>query len=366
MKLVIFGLTLSSSWGNGHATIWRGLLRALTARKHSIVFFERDVPYYASHRDLTEMEGVELKLYPDWDSVRHYAERSLRDADAAIVTSYCPDALKAGDIVLSSRAGLKAFYDLDAPVTLKALASGKDVFYVGPRGLKDFDLVLSYTGGVVLKELRRRLGAKKAVPLYGSVDPEVHKPVQAKPEFKCDLSYLGTYAEDRQDALSRLFIEASRQLPEKKFIIGGSLYPEGFPWTNNIYYLKHVAPYDHPSFYSSSSFTLNVTREAMAEMGYCPSGRLFEAAACGVPILSDEWKGLDSFFKPGEEIMIVKETKDVADALYMTEGERGRMARAARERALTEHTADKRALEFEDILYDAADAVMYESALTEE
>lgn len=352
MKLVIFGLSLSSSWGNGHATIWRGLCRALSSKGHRIVFFEKDVPYYSAHRDLTELKGVELILYPEWDDVLGVAKRRLLDADAAVVTSYCPDALSATDLVTSSRS-LKVFYDLDSPVTLARLSEGAQVDYVGARGLRDFDLVFSYTGGAAIEELRTRLGAKKVEPLYGSADPDLHRRVDKVDEYRADLSYLGAYAADRQKALKAFFIEPSRRLENKRFVLGGSLYPVDFPWTQGIFYLRHVTPPMHPAFYSSSSFTLNVTRGAMARMGYCPSGRLFEAAACATPVISDKWEGIEGFFTPGSEIITVNTTQDVVDALAMTEDERLLIARRARERTLDEHTSSKRAGEFERILEKA-------------
>ena len=266
MKLLIFGLTVSSSWGNGHATIWRGLLRALIRRGHKIVFFERDVPYYAAHRDLHEIPGGTLELYRDWNEVRPDVERHLSDADVAMVTSYCPDGIAASELVTDSLT-LRTFYDLDTPVTLSQLRAGRTVSYIGPRGLQDFDLVLSYTGGRALEALRDELGARNVVPLYGSVDPEVHKPVPAMEDFRADLSYLGTYAEDRQQALERLFIEPARRLPQLRFLIGGAQYPQDFPWTPNIHFVWHIPPPMHPAFYCSSRMTLNVTRGAMAEMG---------------------------------------------------------------------------------------------------
>lgn len=353
MKLVIFGLTISSSWGNGHATIWRGLCSALARRGHRIVFFEKDVPYYASHRDLVDLPGVELCLYAEWTDVLPLARKHLSDADVGMVTSYCPDGITASDLVLSSAAPLRAFYDLDTPVTLERLRSGQPVAYIGPRGFRDFDLVLSYTGGKALDELCNRLGARHVAPLYGSVDPAVHYPVTGTPSYHADLSYLGTYAEDRQRLLEMLFIEPSRRLPDRRFIIGGSLYPEGFPWTKNIYYVRHVPPPEHAAFYCSSSFTLNVTRRAMADMGYCPSGRLFEAASCGVPILSDAWEGLDQFYAPGSEIITARATEEIISAFEMSEAQRLRIARAARERTLSEHTADNRADDLERILETA-------------
>ena len=350
MKLVIFGLTVSSSWGNGHATIWRGLLRTLARRGHHVVFFERDVPYYAMNRDMQELPGGKLILYPDWESMRAEAKRQVADADAAIVTSYCPDGIAAADLVLEAQGPLAVFYDLDTPVTLARLRDEGTVSYIGPGGLDGFDLVLSYTGGGALDALAQRLGARRVVPLYGCVDPAVHQPVPAEDAYRADLSYLGTYAEDRQKTLEALFVEPARRLPERRFLIGGAQYPQDFPWTPNIWFVRHLPPPTHPAFYSSSQITLNVTRRAMAEMGWCPSGRLFEAAACGTPILSDWWEGLDAFFTPGTEILVARDTQDSLAALSLARGELETLARRARERTLDQHTAEHRADDLERAL----------------
>jgi spore maturation protein CgeB len=345
MKLVIFGLTLSSSWGNGHATLWRGLCRALAKQGHRIVFFERDVPYYALNRDLRELPGTDLRLYPDWEPVLAEARRETADADAAMVTSYCPDGAAACELVLSTAGPLTVFYDLDTPVTLARLERGEPVPYLPAAGLGGFDLVLSYTGGRALDELRERLGARRVAPLYGSVDPEVHRPADPLPEFQGDVSYLGTYAADRQEALEQLFLQPARRLPGKRFVIGGAQYPVDFPWGDNVFFVRHLPPADHPAFFASSPLTLNVTRAAMAGMGYCPSGRLFEAAACGTAVLSDSWEGLDRFFEPGREIFTAADTDEAAEVLALPREEIRKVARAARERTLAEHTAERRAAE---------------------
>lgn len=350
MKLVIFGLSISSSWGNGHATLWRGLCRALGARGHDTVFFERDVPYYRDQRDLTHLAGLTLRLYDDWTAAAPAAARELADADVAIVTSYCPDGIAAADLALASKARVRVFYDLDTPVTLERLRAGAPVPYIGPRGLCGFDLVLSYTGGGALDELQTRLGARRVAPLYGSVDPYAHRPARASPRFEADLSYLGTYAEDRQQALETLFLEPARRLSARRFVLAGALYPREFPWTRNISFVRHLPPGEHPAFFSSSRLTLNVTRRAMAGMGYCPSGRLFEAAACGAPVLSDWWEGLDRFFEPGREILVARSTEDAIRALETPAGELERIAQAARERTLDEHTAAHRTRELESLL----------------
>jgi spore maturation protein CgeB len=342
MKLVIFGLTVSSSWGNGHATLWRGLIRALTAQGHDVVFYERNVPWYAQHRDLTELPGASLVIYKHWQDIAASAS-SFLDADALFVTSYCPDSVAASRLIADCARGVRVFYDLDTPVTLGRLAAGEDVEYVPPEGLDSFDLVLSYAGGPALAALERQLGARRTAPLYGHVDPDVHRPVGRQAIFNGDLSYLGTFAEDRQALVDRLFLGPARRRRDMRFVLGGSGYPQDFPWMDNIFFMRHVAPADHPAFFCSSRATLNVTRRDMASMGWCPSGRLFEAAACGAPILSDSWDGLDAFFTPGEEILLVSESDDVLSALSRDDAELRRMAARARDRTLAEHSSAERA-----------------------
>ena len=343
MKIVIFGLAVSSSWGNGHAALWRGLIAGLLQDGHAVDFFERDVPFYAQNRDLTALpQGGRLVLYPDWPAALPLARRALAGADVALVTSYCPDALAATALIRDETAAMCCFYDLDTPVTLARLAAGESVDYLGPDGLAPYDLVLSYTGGGALDALRDRLGARRVAPIYGSVDPAQHHPVEWSAP-RALLSYLGTYAADRQAALESLFVEPARLRPTGRFVIGGAQYPQHFPWTDNIWFVRHLPPDRHPAFYCSSRMTLNVTRAAMAAMGHCPSGRLFEAAACGTPILSDGWDGLDQFFTPGEEIIVASTTADAMAALALTDAELAAIAARARARTMDEHTAERRA-----------------------
>lgn len=352
MKLVVFGLSVSSSWGNGHATLWRGLIRGLSALGHELVFFERDVPYYAENRDMAALAEprAELIIYSSWEQVRAKAEEEVAGADLALVTSYCPDAIAATRLILDRAPALTGFYDLDTPVTLARLDGGERPAYLPPHGLGEFDLVLSYTGGGALDALRDRLGARRVAPLYGHADPETHRPAAARDAFRADLSYLGTFAADRQPALEELFLRPARRCPQRRFVIAGSTYPDDFPWAKNIFYVSHLAPPDHPAFYSSSRMTLNVTRADMATSGYCPSGRLFEAAACGVPVLSDAWEGLEAFFEPGEEILLARSCADALAGLAMPDAELARIARAARERVLAQHTSAHRAAELVEIV----------------
>ena len=351
MRFVIFGLCISSSWGNGHATLWRGLLRSLAKRGHQVTFFERDLPYYSSTRDNWEPpHGVSVRLFSSWDEVRQEARRLLNACDVGITTSYCPDAIEAARLMQASNANLKVFYDLDTPVTLDCLGSGVPVPYLPPEGLSDFDLVLSYTGGRAVTELQSKLGARKVAPLYGWVDPETHAPAVPLDDFRSDLSYLGTYAPDRQAPLIELLIQPAQMQPAARFAIGGAQYPDDFPWSENIFFVRHLPPALHPAFFCSGRLTLNVTRLAMANYGYCPSGRLFEAAACGTPILSDWWEGLDSYFTPGTEILPVRSSEDVVQGMSLSDRELRMIAEAARARVLACHTADHRAEELEVIL----------------
>jgi spore maturation protein CgeB len=343
MELAIFGLTVSSSWGNGHATLWRGLIHALAKLGHRVTFFERDVPYYAQHRDCFGLPNGELILYSSWDDVRAQAEARVARADIAIVTSYCPHGREASALVLESRAPCKVFYDLDSPITLASIERGESVPYLPEHGLADFDLVLSYAGGQALRGLAQVLGARRVVPLYGGVDPLLHRPQPADARYAAALSYLGTYAPDRQSALEALFLEPAALHPELRFALGGSQYPQDFPWRENVYYHQHVPPFEHASYFCSARLNLNITRAAMAQCGYCPSGRLFEAAACGACLISDIWPGIESFYTPGSELLLANNAQDVVNALALSDAELRAIAERARERTLDEHTQAHRA-----------------------
>jgi spore maturation protein CgeB len=350
MRLTVFGLTLSSSWGNGHATLWRGLGRALADRGHKICFFERDTPYYSKNRDLTQWADGDLVFYADWPEIKEQAKAAIESSDATIITSFCPDARPASDLLWNSAKGLKIFYDLDTPVTLAEYRKNGSVSYIPKDGLRRFDLVLSFTGGSARQELTRLLGARNVAALYGHVDPNVHRPSSPGKTYQASLSYLGTFAQDRQPALERLFVEPARILPDKRFLIAGALYPDNFPWVPNMFFVQHLPPSEHATFFSSSELTLNVTRPSMAQSGFCPSGRLFEAAACQTPIVSDYWPGMEEFFEPGKEILLVNETSDVIEALFSAPDRLAELGQAGRRRVLNQHTSAHRAREFEQLL----------------
>jgi spore maturation protein CgeB len=351
VKIVIFGLTISSSWGNGHATLWRGLCKNLVRLGHDIVFFERNTPYYAGARDLFELPGGRLEIYDSWDDIKGRAGLDASEADATIITSYCADACQASDMIADCSNGVRVFYDLDTPITVARLGAGEAVPYIGANGLDEFDLVLSFTGGEsVFQDFRRLLGARRIEALYGHVDPDIHRPVAPLPHYRAGLSYLGTYSQDRQHALETLFVAPARARQDMRFLIGGAQYPADFPWSPNIFFVRHLPPSEHAAFFASCRLTLNVTRQAMAQMGWCPSGRLFEAAACGAPILSDTWDGIADFFEPGTEILLARQGDDVLAALELEDRELRCIADRARERILEQHSSAKRAHQLVELL----------------
>lgn len=343
MKITLFGLTLSSSWGNGHATPYRAILRALHQLGHRTTFYEHDAPYYASHRDLFDCAYCNLKLYSSWDAIRAQAVAEAADSDVVITASYVPEGARIADELLALDGPLRVFYDLDTPITLNRLAGG-DLDYLRAAQLPAFDLVLSWTGGEALASLERDFGVRLARPLFGCVDPDVYWPVHPSADARCELSYMGTYAPDRQSKLDSMFLEAARRRPSSSFLLAGSLYPWEWQWPANVRRVEHVPPAAHPALYSSSRLTMNLTRTEMAASGYCPSGRFFEAAACGAPIVTDWFRGLDSFFEPGQELLVANDTAEVLRALSTPDADLKCIARNARQRTLDEHTGHQRAL----------------------
>jgi spore maturation protein CgeB len=300
------------------------------------------------------LDQGQLMLYPHWAEVAAAAKKHVANADVALVTSFCPDGAMAADLILDTPGPIRVFYDLDTPVTLAALESGDGPAYLPRRGLSGFDLVLSYTGGRALDLLRQRLGARHVAPLYGHVDPQVHHPSSALPEYQSALSYLGTYSPDRQAAVDELFIQPARKSPGQRFVLGGPMYPDVAAWPRNLVHFPHISPQHHAAFYSSSRLTLNVTRGTMARLGHCPSGRLFEAAACGVGMVSDWFEGLDAFFTPETDLLVAHTHHEVEAALSLDDTTVASMAERARQRVLSAHTAHHRVLELEELLTEAA------------
>lgn len=355
MKLAVLGLSLSSSWGNGHATTYRALLRAFAARGHDVLFLERDVPWYRESRDLKDFDYTQLAFYSSVGELDAW-EGEIAAADAVIVGSYVPDGVEVGRFVQRHARGVSAFYDIDTPVTLAKLATG-DFEYLSPELIRGYDVYLSFTGGPTLDRLEQQYGSPAARPLYCSVDPDAY-PLLHLPK-RWDLTYLGTYSADRQPTLERLLIEPARRLPHRKFAVAGPQYPESIEWPDNVDRIEHLPPEDHAEFYASSRLALNVTRADMIAAGFSPSVRLFEAAACGAPIVSDRWNGIETLLEPDREVILVDTTEGMLRLLEEPD-DLSRIGDAARRRILGSHTSAHRAAELERYLMEATSASCHE------
>jgi spore maturation protein CgeB len=348
LKIIILGLSITSSWGNGHATTYRGLVRELSARGHNVLFLERDLEWYASNRDLPKPPYGRTALYKSLPELKRRFASIVRDADCVIVGSYVHEGAAIGEWVTKIANGVTAFYDIDTPVTLARLAHS-DIDYLSRLLIRRYHLYLSFTGGPTLDCLEKQYGSPMARPLYCSVDPTLYYP-ETHP-LKWDLGYMGTYSNDRQPMLERLLLEPARSWTKGRFVVAGPQFPRGIKWPGNVKRIVHLAPGKHRAFYNAQRFTLNVTRARMVEAGYSPSVRLFEAAACGTPIISDDWEGLSTFFKPGKEILVARSGEEALEyQREMHETERSLIAERARAHVLAEHTAQHRAATLESYI----------------
>ncbi len=351
MKIVFFGLTITSSWGNGHATTYRSLLKALQQRGHQVHFVEKDVEWYSSNRDLPQPAFCTVHLYDDWPAASPALLRLSADADAIVIGSYFPDAIAATRALLARPHPPLLFYDIDTPITLAHLRTSGRTDYLEAALIPHYAAYLSFTGGPALRELELTFHSPRAIPFYCSVDPTLYHPTPPRSEYTCDLSYLGTYAPDRQPRLMHLLNTPASLLPASRFIVAGPLYPAETAWQPNVQRITHLAPPEHPAFYSSARFTLNLTRHDMIAAGYSPSVRLFEASACASAILSDDWPGLTDFFTPNEEILLPRDPYEVAHLLRtLPDSDRLRLGQRARDRILSLHTSAHRARQFEQIV----------------
>lgn len=351
LDVAVLGLSITSSWGNGHATTYRALVRALCDRGHRVLFLERDVPWYAANRDLPAPPYGRTALYGSLADLRESHGAALREADLVVVGSYVPEGVGALRLVLELARGAVAFYDIDTPVTLASLRRGA-CEYLDASLVPALDLYLSFTGGPTLDRIERDLGAPLARALYCSADPEVHRPSESPTRW--DLGYVGTFSADRQPTLDRLLLEPARRRPDARFAVAGPQYPPELAWPANVERIDHLPPGAHAAFYAAQRFTLNVTRADMVRAGWSPSVRLFEASACGTPVVSDPWPGLEAFFEPGRELLVARTAEDVLRLLAaVDEEERRALGARARRRVLAQHTAAHRARELEGYVREA-------------
>jgi spore maturation protein CgeB len=309
MKFVLLGLSITSSWGNGHATNYRALVRALSARGHDVLFLERDMPWYAAQRDLPRPPWGTTRLYDSLDELRAEYTEAVRAADLVVVGSYVPEGVAVGEWVVQTTRGVPAFYDIDTPVTLAKLARG-DHEYLTPELVRAYRLYLSFTGGPTLARIEDELGSPCARALHCLVDPDAYPVLHAEPRW--DLGYLGTYSPDRQPALARLLLEPARRNPALRCVVAGPDYPDDSVWPASVERIEHLAP-----------------------------------------VISDVWPGLETFFTPDQEILLPADATAVLQTLAsMDERERRAIGRRARERVLAQHTANHRAAELEGHVLD--------------
>jgi spore maturation protein CgeB len=356
-RFVILGLSITSSWGNGHATTYRGLVRELVRRGHDVHFIERDVPWYAQNRDLPDPPFGRTSLYRNLDELHDCFAEDVREADVVIVGSYVPNGVAVGEWVQREGGGVKVFYDIDTPVTLAKLARG-DHEYLAPAQIARYDVYLSFTGGPTLRRLEREYGSPMARVLYCSVDPQLYFPQPQPQPARWDLGYMGTYSYDRQPTVEALLIEPARQWSAGRFTVAGPQYPTHVQWPVNVDYAAHLPPSKHRMFYNMQRYTLNVTRADMIAAGWSPSVRLFEAAACGTPIISDRWDGIETLLAPGREILLARSAPEVLRILQeIREEDRRAIGSRARLRVLNEHTAGHRAEQLESYALQALERV---------
>lgn len=357
LDIVILGLSITSSWSNSHATTFRGLVRELTARGHKVLFLERDKPLHATHRDMPTPPFGRTALYSSLDELKEQYTSAVAQADVVIVGSCVPDGIAVGQWVQQTAQGMTAFYDLDTPVTLSKLER-KEYTYIAPSLIPHYNLYLSATGGPALRQLEKYYGSPMARPLYSSFDPDLYYP--STTQKKWDLGYLGTYSSDRQQLLDRIMLEPARHWQQGTFVVAGPQYPTSTQWPVNTERINYLPPSVQREFYNRQRFTLNITRADTLRAGYSPNARLFEAAACATPIISDYWHGLDSFFTLGTEILVANSSQDTLGYLRkMPEEERCRIGERACRKVRSRHTVVHRVAELETFLRESQNSAAF-------
>ena len=357
MKIAFYGSSLLSSYWNGAATYYRGLLRELATFGHDITFYEPDAFDRQKHRDFEVPDWCRVFVYQARPDALSNVIAEASDADVVIKASgvgYEDEALLTGLMQAARPDALRIFWDVDAPATLADMAADPEHYL--RTALPDLDLVLTYGGGDPVVRRYREMGARSCVPIYNALDPTTHHPVDREPRFACDLAFLGNRLPDREARVDRFFFEPARRMPEARFIIGGSGW-EGYALPGNVASLGHVASHEHNAFNSTPKAVLNISRESMATMGFSPATRVFEAAGAGACLITDHWEGLDLFLTPDVEVLVARDTADVVEIMSGLDAEKaGRIGGSARARVLRDHTYDQRAALADKVLREALSA----------
>jgi spore maturation protein CgeB len=352
MKICFFGSSLVSSYWNGAATYYRGLLKAMAALDYEIVFYEPDAFSRQQHRDIPDPEWAQVVVYPATDAGWQAAlDTAARHADLLVKASgigVFDRELESAVLHAARPCTIVAFWDVDAPATLDAI----DRDHTNPlqKLIPRYDLVLTYGGGAAVVRAYDRLGARTCVPIYNALDPQTHHPMARSDGFACDFGFLGNRLPDRESRVEEFFLEPARRLADRRFLLGGAGW-ESKSVPPNVRLAGHVGTKHHNAFFCSGLATLNINRESMARYGFSPPTRVFEAAGAAACVITDTWPGIETFFEPGKELL----TADGADAVTAILAGLGpeqarRIGRAARARALAEHTYAHRAKQLAGVL----------------
>ena len=351
MNICFFGSSLVSSYWNGAATYYRGILKEIAALGHTITFYEPNALQRQAHRDIDDPPWARVVVYPatseGWQRALANAARAADLLVKASGVGVFDTELDRAVVEISSPA-MRLYWDVDAPATLDALAA--DLQHHLHAAIPRFDLVLTYGGGDKVVRAYRAAGAHDCVPIYNALDPDTHHPAMPRPEFACDLSLLANRLPDRERRIEQFFIDVADRLPGRSFVLGGAGW-ETKDTPANIRKAGHVGTAQHNAFFASALATLNVNRDSMARYGFSPPTRVFEAIGAGACLLTDAWEGIDQFLEPGTEVLVAANSEDVAHHLDALDCGRARtIARRARARVLAHHTYRHRARQFRNLI----------------
>ena len=351
MKIAFYGSSLLSSYWNGAATYYRGLIRALAQHGHDVTFYEPDAFGRQQNRDIEPPEWCKVVVYDATPEALKRAAALARGADVVVKTSgvgYEDDALLRAVLDAADPQAIKIFWDVDAPATLAELR--ENPAHPSHRALSELDLVLTYGGGDAVIDAYRALGAADCIPIYNALDASTHHPVAREERFAATLGFLGNRLPDREARVENFFLEPAAKLPDSSFLLGGSGWADrSLP--ANVRAIGHVSTREHNAFNVSPRAVLNINRASMAETGFSPPTRVFEAAGAGACLITDEWPGIDLFLQPGEEILVARDGQDVVEALAsLTDQSAGEIGRAALARVLRDHTYEQRAILVDELL----------------
>lgn len=350
MKICFFGSSLVSSYWNGAATYYRGMLKEIAALGHDVTFYEPDAFERQSHRDIADPDWAQVIVYPATaDGWRRALDAAAQSADMVVKASGVGvfDQELENEVAALPQRITRTYWDVDAPATLEAMEN--DLRHHLRGAIPRYDMVLTYGGGDGVVAAYRAMGARDCVPIYNALDPATHFPAQRDPRFACDLSLLANRLPDRETRVEHFFLDVARRLPENSFVLGGSGWHDK-DTSANLRKVGHVGTADHNAFFGSALATLNVNRDSMARYGFSPPTRVFEAIGAGACLITDRWAGIDHFLEPGREVLVAADGAAVAEHLSALDPERARtIAQRARVRILSQHTYRQRARQFNDL-----------------